>query len=412
MSTYVPNVFTRDEECPTAEPGFCPDSTPPCPACPENYNCAVSLLTCNACPAMSCVPNNTALAKLNASKGPNVGAIAGGVVGGLVAMALGIYLIWRFCVKNKRRDYEEEYVDHYSDDATEAEKNFTARRDARASTHTVQSIASSVMTRASNIIQIAYIPGVTNRSAPSTPGLLVPPVPPIPSHALSNSNSPGYEDQHFFMPGDLRDSTYSAMTDRLSYAPTRASVASTIYGKNAVVSPMPAQTVMRGKAAVVSVKSNANSTMIGQTTPPVPSINLNKFSDMHPPPSPAFSVGSTFMNSASASTATMSRPTVVKVVSSSNISKISKKSKSLRTNEPDEETLKSPAITVTEDTPQQEQGPFSDPPPRASEHTKNGSLSAVINEAAKKATGEPQNGLGAQKRSIGGPFSDENATKD
>ncbi len=327
-------------------------------------------------------------------------------------MALGIYLIWRFCVKNKRRDYEEEYVDHYSDDAaTEAEKDFAARRDARASTHTVQSIASSVMTRASNIIQIAYIPGVTNRSAPSTPGLLVPPVPPIPSHALSNSNSPGYEDQHFFMPGDLRDSTYSAMTDRLSYAPTRASVASTIYGKNAVVSPMPAQTVMRGKAAVVSVKSNANSTMVGQTTPPVPIINLSKFGDMHPPPSPAFSVGSTFLNPTSASTATMSRPTVVKVVSSSN-SKISKKSDPLRINESDEETLKSPAITVTEDTPQQEQGPFSDPPPRASGHTKNGSLSAVIEGAAKKAKGEPQKGFGSQKRSIGGPFSDENATKD
>jgi len=379
--------------------------------------CSASVRTCDTCPTTSCIIDPTAAAlAANAaaakSSGPNVGAIAGGVIGGVAAIAILVYLIWRFFIKKKRTEYESEYVDQYSDSATEAEKEFSARRDARASTHTVGSIASTVLTRASNIIQIAYIPGVTNRSAPSTPGLLVPPVPPIPI-ALSNASTPSYEDQHFFMPGDLRDSTYSAMTDRTSYAP-RSSVASTIYGKHAVVSPLPAQTVMRGKAAVISVKSSGASNP-GEMTPPVPSVDYTKYragSNLQPPPSPAFSVGSTFLNSASA--ATQMRPTVVRVVAAN-----SKSEKAKATTEQDEEGSResaadreSAAITIIDDTPSLEQGPFSDPPPRASGHMRNGSLSAVIEEATKKAQGDVRAGLGAEKKEEKKetPFGDEHAT--
>lgn len=215
------------------------------------------------------------------------------------------------------------------------------------------------------------------------------------------------------MPGDLRDSTYSNMTDgRLSYAPTRASVASTIYGKNAVV-PMPAQTVVRGKAAVISVKSNANSTIGGDATPPVPSVDprFRGREDLQPPPSPAFSVGSTFLNSTSASTATQIRPGVVKVAS------FTKSVKSKATIESDTESgdLKSPAITIIDDSPAPGQGPFEDPiqhQERAKGHTKKGSLSAVIEEATRRASVDAQKGLGAKRESDGGPFSDKNATKD
>lgn len=143
--------------------------------------------------------------------------------------------------------------------------------EARQSTRSVHSIASTVLTRASNVIQIAYIPGVTNRSPPDTPGLLVPPVPPLPLATVSNtsaSSSPHFEqDQHFFMPGDLRDSTWSAYTDstRNSISPSlaRSSVATTIYRNNAVVDPVPAQQALRGKAVMVRTKS-------GTTTPSTP----------------------------------------------------------------------------------------------------------------------------------------------
>jgi hypothetical protein len=64
---------------------------------------------------------------------------------------------------------------------------------------------------------------------------------------------------------------------RTSIAPSlaRASVASTMYRQNAIVSPLPAQTIVRGKAAVVSVKSNGSSPSLtpGAETPPVPSID-------------------------------------------------------------------------------------------------------------------------------------------
>ena len=135
-------------------------------------------------------------------------------VGGIVAIILVTYLVWRSCIKDKRQQqYGETWVE-FQDEPSPQEKEFAARRDVRASTHTMHSIASTVLTRASNIIQIAYIPGVTNRSTPSTPGVLAPPVPPIPIALASPWSRQTYEDQHFFMPGDLRDSTYSGMTDR------------------------------------------------------------------------------------------------------------------------------------------------------------------------------------------------------
>lgn len=265
------------------------------------------------------------------------------------------------------------------------EKDFAMRRDARASTHTVGSIASTVLTRASNIIQIAYIPGVTNRSAPSTPGLLVPPVPPIPIALSSTSSSPRYEHEHFFMPGDLRDSTYSGMSDRTSYA--RNSVASTIYGKNAVVSPLPAQTVIRGKAAVVSVRSNGASS--GELTPPVPSVDYSKYANG--PPSPAFSVGSTFLNSATAATQ-VTRPQVVKVAIGPKKLAVYELDAS-----PSDKLLArdSTTTTIVDDSPNIEQGPFGDP---KSLHTSSSSLSAVIEKA--------------QEGKSNTPFGDEHEVKD
>jgi hypothetical protein len=220
------------------------------------------------------------MAPNDAPKKPNVGAIAGGVVGGVAAIAILTFIVWKYCLKGKRRPYSE--ADFQEMDMQEQEKavdDFESRRSARASTHTVASMASSVLTRASNIIQIAYIPGVTNRSGPGSPDLLVPPVPPIPAMSPSSGMSSPYSnaDQHFFLP-DFRDSMASQSTaGRTSIAPSlaRASVASTMYRQNAIVSPLPAQTIVRGKAAVVSVKSNGSSPAEtpGLETPPVPQID-------------------------------------------------------------------------------------------------------------------------------------------
>ncbi|OCL11217.1 hypothetical protein AOQ84DRAFT_196871 [Glonium stellatum] len=275
-------LFRRCVQCPN-------DTAPSCPTCPSGQMCAQTPNNCLQCASTSCVPqtvdptNTTS----NKSSGPNVGAIAGGVVGGVAFIAILTFIVWK-CLKGRKQQYEEGSWQQVDVPVEKSDPNdFTTRRDARSSTHTVGSVTSSILTRASNIIQIAYIPGVTNRSGPGSPDLLVPPVPPIPiatspSTALSSPYSA--EDQHFFVPGELRDSTYSGLTDgRSSYARTsitpslaRSSVATTIYRNNAIVSPLPAQTIVRGKAAVVSVKSNGTNSPAetpGNETPPVPQID-------------------------------------------------------------------------------------------------------------------------------------------
>lgn len=278
----------------------CPPETPSCPQCAEDEICSQIPQSCDKCASRQCIKNSSLpsqdpVVSSTTSKGPNVGAIAGGVIGGIVFIAIATFLVWKFCLKG-RRHHQEDYEEDWSTEIQQAEKDdFTMRRDARASTHTVASMASTVLTRASNIIQIAYIPGITNRSNAHSPGLLVPPVPPIPIATTDSSPGSPYSgsESHYFMPGDLRDSTYSGYSDatrdsayRNSIAPSlarslaRDSVATTIYRSNAVVSPTPAQTVVRGKAAVVSVKSSEKSTPVGTPdaeTPPMPSLDHGRF---------------------------------------------------------------------------------------------------------------------------------------
>ncbi|CAK7234235.1 overproduction-induced pheromone-resistant [Sporothrix curviconia] len=353
------------------------------------------------------------------SSSPSTGAIAGGVIGGVAVIAVVTYLVWRFCIKTKRHQISKAEENGQLDEAIEAEQSFNARRDQRASTHTVHSIASTVLTRASNIIQIAYIPGVMNRPSPTSPTVLVPPVPPIPiaiSNASQASTPSGTEEQHFFVPGDLRDSTYSGFSgfsDRTSYARTsyapRSSIASTIYGKNAVIVPPP-QTGMRIKPTMVNLKSPSNLGPNGFMAPPVPSVDYEKYNGSNLRPVSAanstFSVGSTFLNNASAHTAMPARPVVVRVGSGP------KKPSSTGSSVPGaSSTRDSTAVTIIEDSPTPDQGPFSDPPasPTGTNRTGN-SLSAVIEEATRRASQRVVTGTSAERERS--PFGDENATHD
>jgi hypothetical protein len=293
-----------------------------CPTgCPDGTECGYELLLdCQSCPKAVCVASSdasssdTTTTTETKSSGPNVGAIAGGVVAGVVLIAIATYLLWRFCIKPRRAlETPQVYVEDV-DRGTMGEKDLASRRDKRSSMHTVHSVASTVLTRASNIIQIAYIPGVTNRAPPPSPAVLVPPVPPIPVNfaqggglsASGSSPSSPYEDQHFFLPGNLRDSSYSGYSgcsDRTSYAggtsyAPRSSIASTIYGKNVTIQAP--QTGMRAKPTVVSVNvrsADGSSSSVGGATPPVPNIDFDKFGRPSSGVS-TFSVGSTFISNA------------------------------------------------------------------------------------------------------------------
>ncbi|KAH8670918.1 hypothetical protein BX600DRAFT_233346 [Xylariales sp. PMI_506] len=407
------SLFARQNGCVE-----CESTQPACPTCSDGESCAFTSPSCTTCATAYCQKDATSSSSSSTTtkSGPNIGAIVGGVLGGLAVVGIVTYLVWRFCIKNKRAEYEEEQWAERSKEGTLAD--FASRRSQRQSAHSVHSMASTVLTRASNIIQIAYIPGVTNRATPTSPTLLVPPVPPIPlAHSDAGSPSP-YEEQHFFVPGNLRDSSYSGIsgyTDRTSYARTsyapRSSVASTIYGKNVVVSPLPAQKGTLLKPSLVSVKSKgANSgTSSGASTPPVPSVDFDKYDK--PPPSPAFSIGATFFKNASASTATAVRPQVVRVGSGPKTIELKKSSPNISITEESEDP--EPLVSVEESTPstpKEDQGPFSDPPRTGSIHSN--SLSSAIEAATRRASALRQSDLDPPTVRGGSPFGDEHAVKD
>ncbi|KAL2758699.1 hypothetical protein ACRALDRAFT_2040822 [Sodiomyces alcalophilus JCM 7366] len=427
-------LFSRQEDCVD-----CENVRPSCEPCPTGQVCSFTIPSCNQCARAICIDDDTASdggSKNNNDGGPNTGAIAGGVVGGVVVIAILSFLVWKFCVKPKRQRLDQEPYGSVSDEGTGVEKNHDPRRDHRTSIHTVHSIASTVLTRASNIIQIAYIPGVTNRATPASRSVLVPPVPPIPMHAANSAaSSPNYEDQHFFVPGDLRNSTYSGLSqdsDRQSYArgsyahrsSIAPSIASTIYGKNAVV-VAPAQTGMRAKAAMVSVKSMGGSTASGASTPPVPSIDFEKYEGAGARDS-TFSVGSTFLNSASTATATQARAQVIRLGSGTQVKQVSVGTKhehvgsmpgspgTTRTAATSTSAGDSNSTTVVGESPATDQGPFSDPPSSSGANKSTTSLSAVIEEATRRAASGPDRRSKRQSTHGRGvsPFSDEHATRD
>lgn len=267
----------------------CPTTLPTCPPCNSEESCTVTTRSCDQCPTISCQKNselnNAGTATTSSQPTNNVAAIAGGVTSGVAVISLITFLVWWFVVRKKRKAYAQSVVNGSDEKA--------ARDTSRLSRRSMASIASTVLTRASNVIQIAYLPGITNQSHQTSPSL-IPPVPPLPSAQPSAMSTPAYpDDQHFFLPLDLRDSTYSDVTTpRHSVAPslTRSSVATTIYRNNAIVNPVPAQQAMRGRAAVVSVHLSAppsNEASPSRTeAPAVPAITaaqLNKAGVLNTP---------------------------------------------------------------------------------------------------------------------------------
>lgn len=271
----------------------CPPGNPSCPSCKSNEICSLVPQSCDACAYMTCIANPAPAPNVNS--GPNVGAIAGGVVGGIAAISIVVFFVWFCWIRKRRQQQEEEWEaeeeEWENDDiAQQKTRSFPALREDAASTRTRGSLANSFLSRASNIIQIAYIPGVTNRNGSGHNSLLGP-VPPVPAarrqgvEAAPKSPLSNPGDQLFFRPGDLRDSSYSATSSmasggnnrdtqytRQSITPSlaRSSMASGVYRDDATEMPMPAQTVTRAAPRMVSVKSASSgsesptSTLIGE----------------------------------------------------------------------------------------------------------------------------------------------------
>ncbi|PLB53464.1 hypothetical protein P170DRAFT_130862 [Aspergillus steynii IBT 23096] len=383
----------------------CSESAPACPSCEDGYTCTMVSQSCDQCATTKCIPTSA-----NSSN-------SGG---------------W-FFIRKKRKEYAEQA-------AADGEKSSTApsgsANPSRKSTH---SIASTVLTRASNVIQIAYIPGVTNRSPPETP--LVPPVPPLPGAA---------PDQHFFMPGDLRDSSWSDMTtqERQSIAPSlRSSVATTIYRNNAIVSPMPAQQVMRTRAAVVSIhngpndqpqavqaapdapavpaitqaqlaKANANSSIVARTMMAKPVMvrgsskkkNVKK-DDTKPPAVQTISEqsepsASTSQSSASNKATDQSASGFDASSSEDEDDKSTSASNTAKPSESAQPESQSRAPTVIEDSPATNQGPFTDQPTEADARTSRTSSHLETNDGTRSNRSSR-----VPPPRVESPFSDANEVK-
>ncbi|PHH76973.1 hypothetical protein CDD80_1029 [Ophiocordyceps camponoti-rufipedis] len=380
-----------------------------CPACPQGQVCQYTVPTdCTQCAQMVCMVDDSPQSSNNAasnggggSSGPSAAPIAGGVIGGVAVIATLTYLVWRFLIIPKRSRVPETI--YSAKTPRDAEKDNASRFTQRSSTHTVHSIASTVLTRASNIIQIAYIPGVTNRATPTSPSVLVPPVPPIPMQHQQGSPSPTQDDQRFFVPGNLRDSTYSGISDysnRTSYAP-RSSIASTIYGRQAQVQS-PAQTGMRAKPTVVSVRpGGATAAAAASNAPPMPSIDFERFGGAGGRPksvASTLSVGSTMVNSANTAH-------VVKLGGA--VKKINVESKT--SPPPSTNDVSSSSTTTTEGA---NQGPFSDPPKSGGVRTLGPVLEDDDSSASRRADEAPSARRPASMERGRSPFGDEHATKE
>lgn len=432
----------------------CPPTIPTCPTCPSGQVCSFTTQSCQQCARASCVASGITTGS-GVKSGPNVGAIAGGVVGGVVLVAIVTFLVWRFFIRDRRRQqhYEEEWEE---DDVTTAKTQFREHRDTRASIHTVHSVASTMLSRASNMIPIAFIPGVMNRDGT----LNTPPVPPIPAARNHTASPTSRHDQGdiIFMPNDLRNSAYSATSSlnnrdthygRPSLTPSlaRSSVTSEVYRDDAAANPMPATTVMRVRPNMVSVKTNGSSPVDSQSGIATPvAFSERDFAEGRQPQVliPGSSGPVSSASGSLHSNASFGRPTPVTIVKNGKgrfpVRNVSDASTARSDGGPKRPAVSSPlanatddssdeeedshararksllnpnresSATTIQDTPDSMQGPFADSAgatPRAQKRETSGGLSAVIEEATRRASRVPtHNGLGGRESS---PFGDEHA---
>lgn len=203
------------------------------------------LQTCESCATYVCrkilsIPSSS---QPSESKS-NSGAIAGGVVGGLAAVIIvAVLLLWRFYYKPRRErqaEFERLAVEKHGDLAMPGNKN-------RMSTETLTSLAPSTFTRSSNIIPIAYIPGVTTR-------------------AVLNSSDQSTSDRSSIATTNYRGSTAvisSAMMTAIQARPNLVDIkAEESTGPQAA--PAKAQEVQYARAFPAKKRQNAHSITIGK----------------------------------------------------------------------------------------------------------------------------------------------------
>ncbi|AGO12888.1 AaceriADL367Wp [[Ashbya] aceris (nom. inval.)] len=157
----------------------CPREVPPCPECGPGEQCNLTVQTCTACVVTVCGPktdgvdhNSWEPTEGKSGSKVAVGAIVGGLLGGLLLLLLGLGLLTYYHKYWRKR--KQRYADMVGSDPPDDEKamykatdsaggNGTANGDMAAVIHQPRnrSSAATMATRASNVLPVAYIPGVT-----------------------------------------------------------------------------------------------------------------------------------------------------------------------------------------------------------------------------------------------------------
>ncbi|CDK28602.1 unnamed protein product [Kuraishia capsulata CBS 1993] len=165
----------------------CPTSSPSCPSCADDEECVQITQTCTSCPKTYCAKGSSSLGNYTSGSSSSssstsssssshmssakIGGIAGGVsVGVFLIFGALMFFAWKYYFKNKFFFHREQLYDLDEDeDGNKVGDNagLLDGTEKRMSQVTVGSKANSVLTKASNIINVAYIPGVTIRKGVS-----------------------------------------------------------------------------------------------------------------------------------------------------------------------------------------------------------------------------------------------------
>lgn len=168
----------------------CPD-TPSCPVCGTNEQCAMTTQTCLECPTTYCltISDNYNETKSDSLTNAQVGGIAGGLSAFVLIILAGlIYYLFKKVRANAQTDFElgineemKELTGLFDDDydykdsgpmntnlRTNRRRTLTNSEYKRMSQNSLSTVTNSVLTKASNVLNIVYVPGVTS-SRPAKP---------------------------------------------------------------------------------------------------------------------------------------------------------------------------------------------------------------------------------------------------
>ncbi len=196
LSNKIPNLFKR---CVT-----CNDTDLSCPTCSAGQSCVMISQTCDSCAKVYCqadsavTSTNTSVVTSTASEGynksTNIGAIIGGVIGGVAVITLIIcFFIWRHYRLRKKIEKGEVTIDvqdtningnsntignlgklergelvqirasHGMGQKNEIVNKRNTEEEIDEGDISRDTTTSTILSHASNILPIAYIPGVTIR---------------------------------------------------------------------------------------------------------------------------------------------------------------------------------------------------------------------------------------------------------